>query len=158
MQLGNYKLWQGTLASLVFSCQLLIDAHMSTDIEGMLYSKLHATSWQFWWWQCHGVSRLLCMSVVGWLLCMWTISVWKCQITCYTLGVSATPQCPDITLACLFARFKPKKTSMGCTGSACMLEESFTPNTYATSYSTAARMADHSSVLCNALLHACISC
>ena len=37
--------------SLVFSCHVLIDAHMSTDIEG------NASSQRIWWWQCHGVGR-----------------------------------------------------------------------------------------------------
>ena len=41
--------------SLVFSCHVLMDAHLSIDFEGALCSKLRATSRMFRGWQCHGV-------------------------------------------------------------------------------------------------------
>ena len=42
--------------SLVFSCHMLMDAHVSTDVEGnvMLQSATHRL---FWCWECHGVDR-----------------------------------------------------------------------------------------------------
>ena len=41
----------------------------------------------------------------------------------HVLGVSAAPKHSDITLAGPFAGFKPNRTSMGCTATACELEE-----------------------------------
>ena len=61
----------------------------------------------------------------------------------YVLGVSAAPQSPDLILACLVARFKPYRTSMECTGSACMPKQSTTSDTSANSYGTSAQVAEH---------------
>ena len=58
------------------------------------------------------------------------------------------PHGPDITVSCLLTRFKPSRISMGCTWSACALEESTTLDTSTTFYNTATWVAAQSTMCC----------